>query len=116
MSAEAIELKIMEHTFVTPAWDHIAAAQKDDVVQPQLIIESELGTVWAFRDRDNVAKPMERKIFVVRGDDNNVYLFSEDGTVLDEPDAFTPGGVQRCASVSITPQHTQANPFSYLRL
>ena len=45
--------------------------------------------------RIDFAHDFERRIFVVRGvPDDCVYLFKEDGTLLDEPGSFTPGGVQ----------------------
>ena len=104
-----VQLNILGHSFTAPSWDKIAAGQNAVKVEPQHIIDSPLGTVFAFRDRNNVSLPLDRKIFVVRGDDNNVFLFDEDGTVLDEPDAFTPGGVQTYASIPLR-THQQTHP------
>lgn len=98
-----MDLKIKDKSFAAPLWDELATAQREKPVQPQHIINSSPGTVFAFKDRDNFTEAFGRKIFVVRGDEDDVYLFGEDGTVLDEPASFTPGGVQRYPTI---PAHT----------
>lgn len=103
-----LKLRIFDHVFDTPCWEEVAAAQLPPALEQKHIIDSPLGTVFAFMDRNNLSQPLERRIFVVRGDDNNIFLFHSDGTVLDEPDAFTAGGVQRYGT-SFTCTHPRSS-------
>ena len=95
MDDERVQLPSAEHIFNAPSWISLAESQHGSLPTPTTVLEAASGTVFAFHDRLCFTKPLDRRVYVVRGEEEVVYLFHEDGTVLDEPDAGTAGGVQR---------------------
>ena len=83
-----------------PPWRAVAEQQHRSALglTPQSFIEhaqGHPGTGYAFRDRNDFDDDLNRRIFIVpKVDDGCVFVFDEDGTLVDEPNDGTPLGRQ----------------------
>ena len=101
MSGQRLTLRNGAVSIKTRKWPVVAAAQatgKLALTPKTFAMEAEAWSPYAFCDRNSFAeKKCSRPIFVVISGDGNaahVLLFHEDGTIVDEPEEFTPGGKQ----------------------
>ena len=90
-----------------PPWLAVAEHQHRSALglTSQSFIEHAQGhprTGYAFRDRNDLNDDLKRRIFIVpKVDDGYVFVFNEDGTLVDEPNDGTPLGRQ----VLVDPEH-----------
>lgn len=81
----------------TDSWAEIAEQQsgldEEEAITPDRFVEADVGEVLAMYDRNRFDQPFERRVFVMLGDDE-VYVFREDGSRIDEPSNFVVDGAQ----------------------
>ena len=80
-----------------PSWDELAK-QQQDAGQTTIDFAGELaGDILALYDRTSLTEewgPHSRRIFAWIYSETNMCIYDENGQVLDEPEHFTPAGIQ----------------------